>query len=214
MRKRLFITLCLLTSLWASGQTSRNRFIGINVLQLPALTINANYSNESKPFLTPTVDIGYAFNYEKSFDFIGNLLTPHCDCENGYKIDKRTGGYLKFGTYFNLRKSIEKQNFFHLGIFLINSLVYESGVYDSLNQFETVFQPISHTIFVPGISLSGGYEFAVFKKLKSNIDFQISFPNKNYKDLYGYRNFIPGMGYKDIVEKWFPMLIWNLKYRL
>jgi len=214
MRKSIFITVCLLIAFWTSGQTSRNQFIGINILQLPALTINANYSIESKPFLTPTVDIGYAFNYGKSYDFIGNLLTPHCDCIDGYKIEKRTGGYLKFGTYFNLRKSLEKQNFFHLGVFLTNSLVHESGVYDSLNHTETINLPISHTIFIPGLGLSGGYEFSFFKKLKSNIDFQISLPNKSYADLYGYRNFIPGMGYKDTVEKWFPMLIWNLKYRL
>jgi len=69
MRKTISITLCLLAAFWTNGQTLKNQFIGINILQLPALTINANYSIESKPFLTPTIDIGYAFNYQKSFDF-------------------------------------------------------------------------------------------------------------------------------------------------
>ena len=124
MRKTIFITLCLLSAFWTYGQTLQNHFIGINVLQLPALTINANYSIESKPFLTPIMDIGYAFNYEKGFDFIGNMLTPHCDCGNdGYEIEKLTGAYLKVGAFLNLRKSFEKQNFIHIGIFLNNSIV-------------------------------------------------------------------------------------------
>jgi len=50
--------------------------------------------------------------------------------------------------------------------------------------------------------------------MKSNIDFQISLPGKNYEDLYGYRNYIPGMGYRDYVKYWFPMLLWNIKYNL
>jgi hypothetical protein len=215
MRKTIFITLCLLSAFWTYGQTLQNHFIGINVLQLPALTINANYSIESKPFLTPIMDIGYAFNYEKGFDFIGNMLTPHCDCGNdGYEIEKLTGAYLKVGAFLNLRKSFEKQNFIHIGIFLNNSIVSESGNYRSAGEIEPSVQPVSHTIYVPGLSFSGGYEFSIFKKMKSNIDFQISLPGKNYEDLYGYRNYIPGMGYRDYPKYWFPMLLWDLKYRL
>jgi len=151
MRKTIFIALCLLTTFWTFGQASRNQYIGINVLQLPAFTINANYSIESKPFLTPTIDIGYAFNYQKSFDFIGNLLTPHCDCGNdGYDIEKLTGAYLKVGTFLNLRKSFEKQNFFHVGLFLNNSVVHESEDYRAEGESEPSLQPVSHTIYVPG----------------------------------------------------------------
>lgn len=215
MRKSIFIALCLFIAFWTSAQTSRSQFIGINVLQLAALTINANYSNELKPFLTPIVDIGYAFNYEKGFDIIGNVLTPHCDCGNdGYNIGKRTGAYLKIGTFLNLRKSYGKQNFFHVGLFLNNSVVYESGNYVIIGIGKPIIQPVSQVIFVPGLSFSVGYEFSFSKRLKSNIDFQISLPGKNHKDLYGYRNYIPGMGYRDFEKYWFPMLLWNLKYRL
>jgi len=179
------------------------------------LTINANYSNDLKPFLTPTVDIGYAFNYGNSFDFIGNLLTSHCKCNNnGYDIGKRTGAYLKVGTFLNLRRSFEKQNFFHLGLFLNNSMVYESGDYRPEGEIESDIQTVSHTIYVPGFSFSGGYEFSLLKRMKSNIDFQISLPGRNYEDLFGYRNYIPGMGYTDIDKYWFPMILWNIKYRL
>lgn len=215
MRKTISITLCLLAAFWTYGQTFQNQFIGINILQLPALTINANYSIESKPFLTPTIDIGYAFTYQKSFDLIGNLLTPHCKCDNdGYDIEKLTGAYLKVGTFLNLRKSLEKQNFFHVGLFFNNSIVHESGDCRPEGESESILQPVSHTIYVPGLSISVGYEFSFFKKMKSNIDFQISFPGKNYEDLYGYRNYIPGMGYRDYEKYWFPMLLWNIKYKL
>lgn len=215
MRKSLFITVCLLATFWSSGQTSQSQFIGINVLQLPALTLNANYSIEPRPFLTPTIDFGYAFNYKNSFDILGNILTSHCDCgNNGYEIEKLTGAYLKVGTFLNLRKSFEKQNFLHLGIFITNSLVHESGDYRPSGEIDPEMQSVSHTIYVPGLSFSGGYEFSVFEKIKSNIDFQISLPGKYHADLYGYRNYIPGMGYRDNWKNWFPMLMWNLKYRL
>lgn len=170
---------------------------------------------EAKPFLTPAVDIGYAFNYEESFDIVGNILTSHCKCDNdGYDIEKLTGAYLKVGTFLNLRKSFEKQNFIHVGIFLNNSIVSESGNYRPEGEGGTGMQPVSHTIYVPGLSLSGGYEFSFFNRIKSGIDFQVSLPAKYYKDLYGYRNYIPGMGYRDFEKYWFPMLLWNLKYRL
>ena len=215
MRKCIFITLCLFIAFCTSAQTSRSQFIGINVLQLPALTINANYSIESTPFLTPIVDVGYAFNYEKSIDIFGNLLTPHCDCGNdGFGIEKRTGAYLKIGAFLNLRKSYEKQNFFHVGLFLNNSVVYESGDYVIIGIGKPIIQPVSQVAFVPGFSFSGGYEFSFSKRLKSNIDFQISLPGKNHKHLYGYSNYIPGMGYRDFEKYWFPMLLWNVKYRL
>ncbi|MGE5317905.1 MAG: hypothetical protein ACM3ME_07900 [Chloroflexota bacterium] len=215
MRKAISIALCLLTAVWTYGQSLHDQFIGVNILQLPALTLNANYSMESKPFLTPTVDVGYAFNYQNSFDFIGNILTTHCKCENdGYHVENLTGAYLKFGTFLNLRKSFEKNNFFHLGVFLTNSLVHESGDYRPQGESEPDLQSLTHTIYVPGFSFSGGYEFSFFRKLKSNIDFQISLPGKNYEELYGYRNFIPGMGYRDFEKYWFPMLIWNIKYKL
>jgi len=103
-----------------------------------------------------------------------------------------------------------------LGLFLTNSITYEKCTYQHAKGPDLILVPVqvSHTIFILGLSTSIGYEFSLTKKLKSSFDFQVSFPNKNYKDLYGYRNYIPGMGFKDFEGYWFPMITWNLKYRL
>jgi hypothetical protein len=188
-------------------------YLGINILQLPATTLNANYSFEIEPFLSSYVDLGYTFNYSKSFDWIGFFLTPHCKCAHvGYELSKQSGGYLKLGGLINLRKDFDKIDFFHIGLFMSNSIVFERGQFDT----DPILDPvqINQTNYIIGLSSTLGYEFSISKRIKSNIDFQISFPNKKYQDLYGYRNYIPGMGFKDYKGYWFPMLIWNIKYRL
>jgi hypothetical protein len=226
MRTKIFLLLCLLISFGTFGQAKKNQYLGINILQLPASTLNINYSIEITPFFTPLVDIGYTFNYVKAenIDWSGWLLTSHRkpEYEYPYKIQwcsfdiyKRSGGYLKLGGYFNFRSALEKQHFVHVGIFLTNSIVYESGdmyILYPVTYFEPT--PVNHTVIIFGLNVAAGYEFSLAKRLKSNIDFQISLPNNNYLDLYEYRNFIPGMGFKDNENRLYPMLIWNLKYRL
>jgi hypothetical protein len=200
-----------------SGQSDKHKYIGINALGLTTTTLDINYSFDIKPFFSPLIDIGYTLNYVKSFDFFGTILTPHCKCgNNGFDINRQSGPYLKLGTLFNIRKTYEKENYLHLGLFLTNSLAYEKSTYQYAEGPDLILVPVqvSHTIFILGLSTSIGYEFSLTKKLKSGIDFQVSFPNKNYKNLYGYRNYIPGMGFKDFEGYWFPMLLWNLKYRI
>jgi opacity protein-like surface antigen len=226
MRTKIFILLYLLISYGTYGQAKKNQYLGINILQLPALTLNVNYSVEINPFFTPLVDIGYTFNYVKAanIDWAGWLITSHIKHEfdypdhitwYSYDIHKQSGGYLKLGGYFNFRRALEKQHFAHVGIFLTNSVVYESGDMYILYPVEHIEPtPVNHAVIVTGLNVAAGYEFSIAKRLKSNIDFQISLPNNNYRDLYGYRNFIPGMGFKDNEHRIFPMLIWNLKYRL
>jgi hypothetical protein len=216
MLKRTITILIILIGLKSYGQNDNNQFVGLNILQLPTSTINFNYSIDYKPFLTPVVDIGYAFGYNENYDLIGMFLTPHIKLYDGYAIDKQSGGYLKIGGFFNLRKDFEKQNFFHLGFFLTNSIVYEKGLYLSPidSRPYSYADKIEHTVYLFGFSSSLGYEFKITSRLKTNIDFQLSFPTDKYLDLYSYGNFIPGMGFKDTESKWFPMLIINLKYRL
>lgn len=196
------------------GQSEK--YLGINLFQIPASTINSNFSADIKPFFTPVIDIGYTFNYETNLDFIGNLLTPHTKYYDGYKITKQSGGYIKIGGHLNLRGDYGKNNFFHIGLFLTNSLVYEKALY--LPPFDSrpysYASQLEHNVFLTGISTSFGYEFRLLERLKANLDFQFSFPANKYNDLYSYRNFIPGMGFKDTEGNWFPMLILNLKYKI
>lgn len=216
--KKVIVILIVLIGIGYSSfcQADKVSHLGVNLLQLPTSTLNLNYSIDYKSFITPMVDAGYAFGYNSNFDLPGMFMTPHIKLYDGYEIDKQSGGYIKLGGYLNLRKDFEKQNFFHLGLFITNSIVYEKGIY--YQGFELGSDPeaenIEHTVYLFGLSSSIGYEFKISKRLKMNIDFQLSFPTDKYLDLYSYTNFIPGMGYKAIKSKWFPMLIVNLKYRL
>jgi len=214
--KKTYLTISLSLYLLVSwGQdTQKADFLGTNMLQLPALTLNLNYTHEFNPYITSLAEIGYAFNYMKGLDLAGEVLTAHCKCGNdGYDIDRITGDYLKLGAYFNLRKSFQKSHYFRAGAFIVNSYVKEEGrlTYDGSGEVDI---PLKHKLYLPGIAVSLGYEAALLSKLKTGVDFQASFPGKKYEDLYGYRNYIPGIGYLDNVKKWFPMLLWNVKYLL
>ena len=203
--------LILLIGFQSYAQSYKTHFLGVNILGLPSSTINVNYSMETHPYFTPMVDVGYslgAYNY----DLIAWLLSPHGKCYDGYDLDMPSGGYLKLGTYLNLRNSVEKANFFHLGLFVTSAMVREKGMY-SPPPYESDY-PVEHTVFISGLSTSLGYEFKWGKRLKTNIDFQLSVPTNNYRDLYSYQTFIPGMGYLEGGGRWYPLLIMNLKYRL
>jgi hypothetical protein len=216
MVKWTMIILIILIGLKSFGQNDKNQFIGLNILQLPASTININYSFEHKPFLTPIVDIGYAIGYNNKYDLIGYNITRHNDLYDGYTIEKQSGGYIKVGGLLNLRREIKKQNFFHFGLFLTNSIIYEKGWYLSPIDARpySYADKIEQTVYLFGFSSSLGYEFKITNRLKAQIDYQLSFPTQKYLELYSYTNFIPGMGYKGSLNKQFPMMIINLKYRL
>ena len=99
---------------------------------------------------------------------------------------------------------------------MTSSVVYENGYFLAPDDFKlhSYEDKVSHTVFLLGLNSSIGYEFEVNSRLRTNIDFQFSVPSPNYSDLYSYSNFIPGMGFKDIEEMWFPMLVFNIKYKL
>ena len=201
------------------GQNNRTQYLGLNLMQLPAGTINTNYSVDYNPLFTPIIDLGYTFNYVKfeDIDIIGYYLTRHNDLYDGYTIGKRSGGYIKLGGFINLRKHLHKKSYFHLGMFLTNSLVHEKGFYLPPNDSRpySYADRIEHTVYILGFSSSLGYELNISKRFKSNLDFQMSIPACNGDKLYSYVNFIPGMGLRgNVGGKIFPMLILNLKYRL
>lgn len=211
MRNHCIVLIFLLLGLSSYSQFHKTSYIGNNVLQLPSSTINANYSVEPLPFLTPMVDAGYALG-TYNVDIIGYFLTAHSKCYDGYDLEMPTGGYVKLGGYLNLRRDFNKSRFFHLGVFLNNAMVHEKGTYSPASMEEAY--AVSHTVYLSGISTAVGYEFNLGRRLKSSIDYQISFPSDKYKDLYSYETFIPGMGYQGSGERWHPMLMMNIKYRL
>lgn len=215
MRSKILIV-CLLIVGKTFAQTEKSQYIGINILQLPAFTINANYSIDANPYFSPFIDMGYTFNYVKAYniDLIGDILTRHIDLYDGYDIHDMSGGYLKVGGFLNFRKIFEKEHYFHFGLFITNSIVHEKGLYLSPidSRPYSYANKIEHTVYLLGLSTSIGYELKITDKLKSSLDFQLSFPGKKRDDLYSYNNYISGMGYNGEGGNVFPMLILNIKY--
>ena len=218
MKKITLILLAFFIISSTKSQEKGDQYVGMNVLQYTSLTINGNYSKAYKPWITGMAEIGYTLNYSKTnpYDVLGYLFTPHIDNGNdGYDLSTQKGGYIKIGGYYNFRQAYEKTNYIHLGLFLNNSFVYEKATYIDPNlNLGSEGIPYAHGVLMSGLSIAAGYEFTFLKIFVSSVDFQISLPTGNYKDLYGYSNFIPGMGHKDFEGYWFPMLNWNIKYRL
>jgi len=223
MKRTVLIMSFVLMSLAMFGQTGKRKYIGINVLQLPSLTVNANFSQEFAPYFTAYGDAGYAINYQKAMniDLAGTLLTAHEKFDGveeiemvNYKFLNMAGGYIKTGGYFNARSNVEQRNFFHLGLSTTYALVYERAIKQIM--YPVTEQPylVEHAFFIAGLAFTGGYEFAVSKRWKSQVDIQYSLPVINKDKPYSYRSFVPGMGFKDYSGRWYPMLIWIVKYQL
>jgi hypothetical protein len=191
--------------------------IGINLLQIPATTIDLTYETANNPRYTMIFNPGYTINYSNSFDFIGFLLSPHYKCGNdGYSIKKLSGGFIKIGMKFNLRKTTEKRNYFYLGAFMTNSMIYEKAEYENWEIPNSRIEHLNQKTFIIGLTAAVGYNFKISDKLTSDFGVHISIPSKNYDDLYGYSNYISGMGYMETCGNAtiFPMIVLNLKYKL
>lgn len=222
MKPRLKIILSVIIALISakvSGQVKENwnHNIGINLLQIPATTIDLTYELSFKPSYTLNINSGYTINYANSFDFIGYVLSPHYDCgNNGYSMKKQSGGFLKLGMKYNFRKSTEKKSYFYLGALITNSMIYEKAEYNNFEIPDSPFENLNHHIFTIGLTGTAGYNFRISDQFGADFGVQISVPSKSYKDLYGYSNYIPGMGYMETCGNGiiFPMMVLNLKYAL
>lgn len=210
----LIVFLIIENGVFGQEKKSWNHDIGINLLQIPATTIDLVYEFSNNPRYTIIVNSGYTINYAKSFDIIGFFLSPHYKCGNyGYSIENRSGGFIKAGMKFNLRRKIEKKSYFYLGAFLTNSLIHEEAEYRNMEDFDSQAEYLKHEVFVFGLTCAMGYHFRISKKLSSDFGVHISIASNSYDDLYGYTNYIPGMGYMEMCRV-FPMLVLNLKYKL
>lgn len=219
-KRFLFVFISIALSVGkVSGQTQRNwsREIGINLLQLPATTLDLTYDIARNPQYSIIISAGYTINYSNSFDWPGWFLSPHYKCgNNGFSLENQSGGFLKAGLKYNFRSNMEKKDYFFLGGFLTGSWVFEKTAYRNPEVENSPPEALSHKVFIPGFTAAAGYTFRISVKLSSDAGFQISFPSGKFQDLYGYQNYIPGMGYMETCgnERIFPMLVFNLKYSL
>lgn len=201
------------------GQTksSFQKELGINILQIPTTSIDLSYAIDLKPNYTVHISSAYTFNYVNAFDFVGYFLSPHAKCgNNGYSLIKQSGGYLRIGMKYNLRKTMEKNNYFFLGASLSNSIVYEKAEYSDMEIQDSPVVLLKHTLSIFGVSALIGYNFKISERFNADCGLQISIPSDAYQKMYGYTNYIPGLGYMETCnsERIFPQLFLNLKYKL
>jgi hypothetical protein len=189
--------------------------LGINLLQIPATTIDLTYDYSPNANFSYSFGAGYTFDYTKNFDLVGFFLSPHYKCGNyGYIMKQQSGGFLRAGIKYNFRKSPEKLNFFFVGGNLIGSVISEKAVYEGWDTPVSPPEKLSQTLFIPGITASLGYQFRISGSLHSAMGVQFSFPSAKYADLYGYTNYIPGMGFMETCGSrktvLFPMIFFNI----
>ncbi|HOW32701.1 MAG TPA: hypothetical protein PLP88_14145, partial [Bacteroidales bacterium] len=89
MKKFLVIFSLFFSPVIIFSQVQKAKYLGVNILQLPALTINSNYSRDLSPLFTAVVDAGYTINYQKAIniDLPGMLLTAHEKSDGNEKIE-------------------------------------------------------------------------------------------------------------------------------
>ncbi len=218
----MIVLLCLISLIcqksWGQDKVSWNQVIGINILQIPATTLDLSYEISNNPRYSFIYNTGYTLNYSNSCDWIGFFLSPHAKCGNhGYSLEKQTGGFIKVGMKYNFRNTFEKRNHIFLGIHMTNSLIYEKAKHENWDIPNSPVEEMNHYIYIIGITGAFGYSFKISEKINSDFGINISVPSKKYKNLYGYQNYIPGMGYMetcDAERSIFPMIIFNLRYNL
>ncbi|MFN8207285.1 MAG: hypothetical protein U0T82_07740 [Bacteroidales bacterium] len=213
MRKLLLLSAILFSVQTACCQTAQ--FIGLNLNQLPATSVDLNYQLDILPFVSLSAEAGITFNYRKNVDLIGYLLSRHCDCMDLYDIDRTSGGHLKTGALLNLRRSFEKENYFNLGVYLNQSLVHQEGEINGFHPDYTAIgdNTVNQTLYIIGFSGLVGYNLKLGRRLALNPAFQFSLASDRAWDLYGISDYVPGMGLNELKTR-FPMLLINLKYRI
>ena len=192
-----------------------DQYLGLNLNQLPATSLDLNYQIDLLPFISFATEAGFTLNYQKNFDLFGYLLSSHCTCSEQYDIDITNGGHIKIGTFLNLRKTNKKFSYFNIGLFFNQAIVHQKGKYNFIhpNYVENGDNNCEQTVFVSGFSSYIGYNLKIYKKLSTNIGFQVSFTSDKPREIFGYSKYIPGMGLNDY-DSIFPMLIINLSYKI
>lgn len=189
----------------------RKHSAGINLLQILATTIDLTYDYSPNANFSYSFGAGYTFDYTKNFDLVGFILSTHYKCGNdGYVMKLQSGGFLRAGIKYNFRKTLEKENFFFVGGYLTGSVIREKAELEDWENPDSPPEKLSQTLFIPGITASLGYQFRISGSLHSAVGIQFSFPSSKYADLYGYTNYISGMGFRETCDcgnvVFFPMV--------
>ena len=211
MRKIAILFFCgIIVSSFVRSQSKYT--IGVNAAELPALTLDVNHFYKISPRFELMGNTGFSFNHTYGGD-INWILVPHYKCEGDYKIINQSGGFLKAGFRFNFRKLSGKNHYIFSQINIIGSMLFEKVYPLCTGTCPAIwYSGFQHWVFISGAGTTLGYSFQLGKKLFSDLGLQVSYPFYRDGTLYGFRNFIPGIGFKDSNSKWFPVIVFNINY--
>ena len=150
----LFLSIILISNnLFSQERKGLYHNIGINLLQIPATTIDLSYEISKQPSYSLIINTGYTLDYTKSFDFIGFILSPHYKGGNdGYIMKYQKGGFFKLGLRYKFRNTVDKKDYFFLTAFLTNALIYEKSEYTNWDNISnSQVEELKHRIFIFGL---------------------------------------------------------------
>ncbi len=216
MKKHLIILFILFQFNTNAQNNEWHHYLGSNIIQIPTLTADFSYLTSNRHWYDLVVNTGYTFHYLPYADINAILLSPHYKGGNdGYHMLNQSGPYVNPGIKFNFRKDETDNKYFFIGFLSKNSFLHEKTRYSAPSSNEThIFE---HNKFIYGLSIWAGFNFKMKDKINSDLGIQISKPLTNISNLYGYQNYIPGIGYMEIAEPSyhiFPLIVWNFKYKI
>ncbi len=214
MKKVVFLCLIFLQTTILYSQS--DQYIGINIMQLFAKSVNINYRIDKYPRLSYLFEGGLTFNYTQQTRDPEWLFNYDPWMSTDTRSEKISGGFLKIGL---LTRSVEKKNYLNVGISLINSVIHEEGIYeDCYYDDDEIFHeddiPFNQTYYKMGFGFYLGYNLKISKKIATNMGFQSSFSLKGSKEGYWMYEFIPGMGINSAESHFRLMPVINISYKL
>ncbi|MEN8928613.1 MAG: hypothetical protein ABF242_02950 [Flavobacteriales bacterium] len=169
----LFLILSLGTTCFSQQERSHN--VGINIA----------------PLLGTTYEIGYEFNSSSGWSFNlysgltrnsrGKGLIDHT--KDAIRFETRSGYFVKLGSHYNFRKSVDNFAFFIGG-----NIVYGYSI-EQWNQGYSSFSKVGDNL---GINSIIGLSSPYIKKVRIDLGFQIGTLIIN--NLISYKSYMPGMG--------------------
>ncbi|PIY04173.1 MAG: hypothetical protein COZ21_07250 [Bacteroidetes bacterium CG_4_10_14_3_um_filter_31_20] len=204
-----------MTTLVFGQQKRTNSFsIGTNIIKIPALTIDLLCDFHYRPQLDFNFNSGYGFNHT-GYDLSRWLTGMIKSGNDGYLMEEQKGWYFKLGARYNIRNNYNSKCYLFIGSYIANSFVKEKAKYDFFSP-DSQWVNISHKIYIFGLTCYSGISINIFKHLSLEIGLEAGIPTNKYKELYGYDNFIPGIGVKANSDqsRWFPQILTNIKYNL
>ena len=186
----------------SNAQENRTRYLGGNIPPAVRSAIELGVEQNMHPKLSYSVYAGYLINTDQdSWIKVGSTLD----------FSRKSGAYLKLGTRFNWRKSLNRYAFYFGGN-LVPALAIEEGRTQVVGDFINIpVSAVSKRSYNLGGNVEIGFTSSATRRLNFDVGFQYGYVLiDNMVDLH---SFMPGMGVNRGRGRRFQPVL-RVKYRL